>query len=213
MDLLNPEIQRYVEEHTQAESAILRQLNRETHAKVLMPKMLSGHLQGRVLSMFSRMIQPSYVLEIGTYTGYSAICLAEGLTQGGKVITLDVNEELEPLVRRYFEEAGVSNRIDFRIGDALEIIPKLNQKMDLVFIDADKKNYADYFDLVIAKVRKGGYILADNVLWSGKVIQGTENVDKDTQAIQAFNDKVHNDQRVENVLFPIRDGLMVMRKL
>lgn len=213
MDLLDPEIQRYVEEHTQAESPILQQLNRETHAKVLMPRMLSGHLQGRVLSMFSRMIQPSYVLEIGTYTGYSAICLAEGLTQGGKVITLDINEELEPLVRRYFEEAGVSNRIDFRIGDALEIIPKLDQKMDLVFIDADKKNYADYFDLVIAKVRKGGYILADNVLWSGKVIQGVESVDKDTQAIQAFNDKVHNDQQVENVLFPIRDGLMVMRKL
>ena len=213
MDLLDPEIQRYVEEHTQAESPILQQLNRETHAKVLMPRMLSGHLQGRVLSMFSRMIQPSYVLEIGTYTGYSAICLAEGLTQGGKVITLDINEELEPLVRRYFEEAGVSNRIDFRIGDALEIIPKLDQKMDLVFIDADKKNYADYFDLVIAKVRKGGYILADNVLWSGKVIQGVESVYKDTQAIQAFNDKVHNDQQVENVLFPIRDGLMVMRKL
>ena len=213
MDLLDPEIQRYVEEHTQEESATLQQLNRETHAKVLMPRMLSGHLQGRVLSMFSTMIKPSYVLEIGTYTGYSAICLAEGLAPGGKVITLDINEELEPLVRRYFEEAGVSKRIDFRVGNAIDIIPKLDQKLDLVFIDADKKNYSDYFDLVIAKVRKGGYILADNVLWSGKVIEDPESADKDTQAIQTFNDKVHNDPQVENVLFPIRDGLMVMRKL
>lgn len=213
MDLLDLEIQRYVEEHTQGESPVLQQLNRETHAKILMPRMLSGHLQGRVLSMLSSMINPSCVLEIGTYTGYSAICLAEGLAPGGKVITIDINEELAPMVKRYFKEAGFSDRIDFRIGNALDIIPKLDREPDLVFIDADKRNYTHYFDLVIGKVRKGGYILADNVLWSGKVIQEPDGSDKDTEAIRSFNDKVHNDKRVENVLFPIRDGLMVMRKI
>ena len=212
MDFLSEELQRYVEEHTTPETELLQKLNRETHAKVMRPRMLSGHLQGRILSIFSHMIKPENILEIGTYTGYSAICMAEGLKDGGKLYTLDINEELEAMVKSYFKEAGLEEKIDYRIGNALDIIPELNVSFDMVFIDADKVNYSNYFDLVIDKVSPGGFIIADNVLWSGKVVNDGKT-DKDTQVILDFNTKMHNDERVENVLFPVRDGLMVMRKL
>lgn len=211
MDIVNPEIQHYSERFTSPESDLLKIVNRETHAKVLRPRMLSGQVQGRLLSFISRMVQPMRILEIGTYTGYSAICLAEGLQPNGKLITIDINEELEQHVRGYFKTAGLENKIDYRIGDALEIIPTLEEKFDLVFIDADKENYARYFDLVIDNVNLDGIILADNVLWSGKVLN--EKPDKDTKAITDFNAKVHNDWRVENVLLTIRDGIMMMRKV
>lgn len=211
MEFIDPAIQAYAEKHTTDESDLLKRLNRDTHAQVMMPRMLSGHLQGRFLSMISHMIRPSVILEIGTYTGYSALCLAEGLAPGGKLITLDINEELEDRVREYFRLAGKSDVIDYRIGDATTIIPSLPERFDLVFIDADKENYARYYDFVINQVNLGGYILADNVLWSGKVLQAKP--DKDTRAIQAFNEKVHQDPRVEQVLLPIRDGITIMRKV
>ncbi|MEJ0033168.1 MAG: O-methyltransferase [Bacteroidota bacterium] len=210
MDIVDPQLADYSAAHTSAETDLLKKINRDTHANVLKPRMLSGHLQGRLLSMISHMIQPSSILEIGTYTGYSAICLAEGLKPGGKLITIDRNEELESKVRSSFKEAGYENTIELLIGNALHIIPTLKTTFDLVFIDADKENNSNYFDLVIDKVPSGGYILADNVLWSGKVIGST---DKDTLAVTSFNDKVHNDPRVENVLLPVRDGIMIMRKL
>lgn len=210
MDFIPTAIQKYAEAHTSAESEILRVVNRHTNAHILMPRMLSGHMQGRVLSMISNMVKPSTILEIGTYTGYSAICLAEGLKPGGKLITIDINEELENTVIGHFQAVGLSNVIDYRIGNALEIIPTLKMNFDLVFIDADKENYSRYYDLVINHVPLGGYILADNVLWSGKVLD--EKPDKDTRAIKEFNLKVQNDKRVENVLLPVRDGIMVMRK-
>ena len=210
MEFLNEVIQRYSEQHSTPESELLKRINRETHLSVLKPRMLSGHLQGRVLSMISKMIHPSSILEIGTYTGYSAICLAEGLKPNGKLITLDVNEELEEKVRGYFAEAGLSQVVDFRIGNALEIIPTINSSFDLVFIDADKENYSQYYDLVFDKVRTGGIMLADNVLWSGKVID--TKPDRDTRAIIDFNKKVSQDSRVESVLLPIRDGIMMLRK-
>lgn len=211
MDFLGQELREYVESHTTAETDLLKRINRETFSKILMPQMLSGHLQGRVLSMLSKMIKPSKILEIGTFTGYSAICLAEGLTTKGKLITIDINEELEDRVRGYFDEAGMETIIDYRIGNALDIIPELDDKFELVFIDADKVNYSRYFDLVIDKILPGSYIIIDNVLWSGKVVD--QNVsDNDTVAIREFNDMVENESRVDNVLLPIRDGLMILRK-
>lgn len=213
MEFIDEQLAAYVEEHTQSESELLKKINRDTHVNVLMPRMLSGHLQGQVLRMLSLMIQPAKVLEIGTYTGYSALCLAEGLTETGKLITIDINAELEERVRGYFAESSVKQKIEYRIGNALEIIPTLNESFDLVFIDADKSNYSNYFDLCIDKVRKGGYLIADNVLWSGKILMPLEKMDKDTLLIHKFNKKIQEDKRVENVLFPIRDGLMVMRKL
>jgi predicted O-methyltransferase YrrM len=213
MEFIDEQLALYVEAHSKAESELLKKINRDTHLKVLMPRMLSGHLQGQVLSILSCMIQPKTILEIGTYTGYSAICLAKGLKTAGTLITLDINAELEDRVRQYFEEAGLTKQIDYRIGNALEIIPSLDCSFDLVFIDADKNNYSNYYDLVIDKVNKGGYLIADNVLWSGKILLPEKEMDKDTLLIDAFNKKVQNDPRVENVLFPIRDGLMVMRKL
>ncbi len=210
MDFLPDDIARYVEEHTNPESELLKMINRETHAQVLMPRMLSGHVQGRFLAMISQFIRPNYVLEIGTYTGYSAICLAEGLEPDGKLITLDVNEELESRVRGYFHQSGLEAKIDYRIGDASKIIPSLDFMFDLVFIDADKENYATYYDLVFDKVNSGGVILADNVLWSGKVTQA--KIDKDTRALIEFNKKVNLDARVENLLLPLRDGIMMIRK-
>lgn len=211
MDIVSSDIHAYSEAHTSPESPFLKQINRETHAVVHMPRMLSGHLQGRFLSMISKMIQPKSILEIGTYTGYSAICLAEGLAPGGTLVTLDINEELEKRVRNYFLTAGKTESIDYRIGNALTIIPTLTRTFDLVWIDADKENYSAYFDLIIDKVRPAGFILADNVLWSGKVLETIP--DKDAKAIKAFNIKIQTDTRVENVLLPIRDGIMVMRKI
>lgn len=211
MDFIHSSIQQYAEDHTTPERDILRVINRQTNAHVLMPRMLSGHMQGRILSMISHMVKPTSILEIGTYTGYSALCLAEGLKPDGKLVTIDINEELENTVLGYFKTSGFSNVIDYRIGNALEIIPTLQGNFDLVFIDADKENYSRYYDLVINRVPLGGYILADNVLWSGKVLD--EKPDKDTRAIQEFNQKVHNDSRVENVMLPVRDGIMMMRKI
>jgi caffeoyl-CoA O-methyltransferase len=211
MDIIDPSIQEYAEQHTSGETALLKDLNRYTHANVLMPRMLSGHLQGRLLSLISKMIRPSAILEIGTYTGYSALCLAEGLVSGGKLVTIDINDELEVQLRKYFTDAGVAEKIDLRIGNAAQIIPSLDMKFDLAFIDADKENYSRYFDLVIDKLNLNGFILADNVLWSGKVVQ--PNPDKDTRAIVEFNKKVQADPRVENVLLPVRDGIMLIRKV
>lgn len=213
MEFLDKSIMEYVEQHTSPESELLRKINRDTQANVLMPRMLSGHLQGRVLSMFSKMIRPERILEIGTYTGYSALCLAEGLKPEGKLHTVDINEELEGKVRGFFEESAYKNQIVYHIGDARDIVPELKERWDLVFIDADKINYALYYDLVTDQVRPGGFIIADNVLWSGKVVdEGGRKPGKDTEAILSFNKKVHEDKRVQNVLFPIRDGLMVLRK-
>lgn len=211
MDFIPPLIQKYSEEHTSPESDLLKTINRNTHARVMIPRMLSGHMQGRILSMISCMVKPAVVLEIGTYTGYSAICLAEGLKPGGKLITIDINEELENTVRGYFNASPFATVIDYRIGNAPEIIPGLKGNFDLVFIDADKENYSRYYDLVINRVPLGGYILADNVLWSGKVLDAKP--DKDTTAIKEFNRKVQEDSRVENVLFPVRDGIMLIRKV
>jgi caffeoyl-CoA O-methyltransferase len=211
MDITHPSIQKYSEDHTSPESELLKKINRDTHAKVMMPRMLSGHMQGRILSMISNMIRPSVILEIGTYTGYSALCLAEGLMSDGELITLDINEELENSVRTYFNASSFKDQIDYRIGNALEIIPSLTGNFDLVFIDADKENYTRYYDLVINRVPLGGYILADNVLWSGKVLD--EKADKDTKAIKEFNSKIQEDSRVENILLPVRDGILVMRKV
>jgi caffeoyl-CoA O-methyltransferase len=211
MDIINPDIQQYAERQTTPEGPVLKELNRFTHANVLMPRMLSGHLQGRLLSMISHMIRPRAILEIGTYTGYSALCLAEGLADGGKLVTIDINEELEGQVRAYFAKAGFQERIELLIGNAQQIIPSLDLKFDLVFIDADKENYGRYFDLVIDKLNLNGFILADNVLWSGKVVK--PNPDKDTRAIDDFNKKVQADPRVENVLLPVRDGIMLIRRV
>tara|TARA_Y100001934_G_C12019161_1_gene615956 strand:+ start:95 stop:736 length:642 start_codon:yes stop_codon:yes gene_type:complete len=213
MDFLPEKIEQFVEKYTEKESPILKELNHETWEKVLIPRMLSGHIQGRILSMFSHMIQPKTILEIGTYTGYSALCLSEGLKKDGKLITIDINEELEPMVRKYIAKAGKEEQIDYRIGNALDIIPTLNETFDLVFIDADKTNYSNYFDLVIDKLATNGYIIADNVLWSGKVTQPYETLDADTKALVDYCEKVENDSRVQNVLFPVRDGLMVCRKI
>jgi caffeoyl-CoA O-methyltransferase len=211
MDVIHKDLQVYAERHTSEESPLLKKINRETHAQIMHARMLSGQLQGRVLSMISCMIRPRVILEIGTFTGYSAICMAEGLQEKGKLITIDINEELYDRVTGYFREANLHDRIDYRIGDAAEIIPQVEEKFDLVFIDADKENYSRYFDLVIDRVNLNGFILADNVLWSGKVLQARP--DKDTLAIKEFNEKVQQDTRVENVLLPIRDGIMLMRRV
>ena len=206
-------IEVYSEAHTSPENELLRQLNRDTHAQVLQPRMLSGHLQGRVLSMLSWMLRPKRILEIGTYTGYSALCLAEGLAEGGLLTTIDVNEELESFVRTFLAQSPLGTQIDYRIGKALDIVPTLDDTFDLIFIDADKLNYTNYYDLCLPKLRVGGFIVADNVLWSGKVAQIDKKLDKDTQNLVDFNLKLHLDPRVENVLLPIRDGLMIVRKL
>ncbi len=215
MDFLPKNINDYSENHTSSESDLLTRLNRETHAKILQARMLSGHLQGRILAMFSQMMRPNRILEIGTYTGYSALCLAEGLAENGKIITIDVNEELETFTRSFFNESEYSAKIDYRIGDASEIIPTLNETFDIVFIDADKMNYHKYYDLVFDKVRVGGFIISDNVLWSGKVaeIQEGKKIDRDTHNLLNFNKMCHDDPRTENLLMPIRDGLMICRKI
>ncbi|MFA6261739.1 MAG: O-methyltransferase [Bacteroidia bacterium] len=215
MDIIDPKIQDYCDAHTTPESETLAALNRDTHANVLYPRMLSGHFQGRLLSMISHMIRPNYILEIGTYTGYSAICLAEGLSERGKLITIDCNPEQEERIFKYRNLSGMEDKIQLIIGDAYQIIKTLNQKFDLVFIDADKENYQRYYDQVMEILVPGGYILIDNVLWSGKVIgDATKDKDKDkvTGILQVFNDYVKRDPRVEQVLLPVRDGLLLVRK-
>lgn len=211
MDFLPAALGQYIDLHSSPEPEVLKELSRETHAKVLMPRMLSGHFQGRLLSLISKMIRPQKILEIGTYTGYSAICLAEGLSENGRLTTIDVNDELRPMVERYVQKAGFIEKINIINGDAATIIPQLKDLFDLVFIDADKARYALYYDLIFDKVRPGGIILADNVLWSGKVID--QNVsDKDTKALMAFNEKIANDPRTEKVILPVRDGITLIRK-
>ena len=214
MEFIEPSLLAYCEAHTSPEDALLKKITRETQAKVLMPRMISGHLQGKMLEFFAKMLHAESILEIGTYTGYSGICLARGLKPGGKLITIDINDELETMVRGFFEESGLASQIDYRLGNARDIIPALDGSFDLVFIDADKFYYAEYFKLVIDKVRSGGIILADNVLWSGKIlVEEGRKIDKDTQAILDFNRQVHQDPRVENILLPIRDGVLMARKL
>ena len=212
MDFIDPLIEAYALEHTEKESDLLFNLNRQTHLKVLQPRMLSGHLQGRILSFLSSAIKPKYILEIGTYTGYSALCMAEGLSKNGKLVTIDKNIELETMVKKYINDSSYKNQIEFINADAIDVIPTLNLEWDLVFIDADKENYINYFDLVIDQVKKGGWIIADNVLWSGKVLEEPDKKDKETIILQKFNEKVNQDSRVRNVLFPVRDGMMLMIK-
>lgn len=212
MEFISQELDDYVCAHTEQEPELLYELNRRTHLEVLQPRMLSGQFQGRALSMISHMIKPKSILEIGTYTGYSALCMAEGLAEGGKIITLDKNEELEDLINEFVERADLSDTIDFRIGNAMEIIPTLHEQFDLVFIDADKRNYGNYYDLVIDKVPSGGYILLDNVLWSGKVLEEVDPNDIDTKELILLNQRLHEDDRVQNIILPIRDGLTILRK-
>jgi predicted O-methyltransferase YrrM len=210
MEFIEEALSEYCENHSEKESDILLQLNRETHLKIGSPRMLSGHLQGRFLSFLSKLIQPAHVLEIGTYTGYSALCLAEGLKENGKLISIDPNEETNFFAGKFIENSAFKDKIELKQGFAQEIIPSLTQSFDLVFIDADKKNYGLYFDLVIDKVRSGGLIIADNVLWSGKILD--TNKDADTQAIHDFNTKIASDKRLSPLLLPVRDGLLLMRK-
>lgn len=212
MDFIDPLIEAYALEHTEKESDLLFNLNRQTHLKVLQPRMLSGHLQGRILSFLSSAIKPKNILEIGTYTGYSALCMAEGLSKNGKLVTIDKNVELETMVKKYINNSPYKNQMEFINANAIDVIPTLNLEWDLVFIDADKENYINYFDLVIDQVKKGGWIIADNVLWSGKVLEEPDKKDKETIILQKFNEKVNQDSRVRNVLFPVRDGMMLMIK-
>ena len=211
MEFLPEEVEKYTTTHTTKESILLTELNRETWANVMTPRMLSGHLQGRILSMFSKLIAPENILEIGTYTGYSALCLAEGLKPNGTLHTLDINEEYTAVANRYFKKSNFSKNIQQHIGEALDIIPTLNCNFQLAFIDADKENYTNYFDAIIDKIDVGGLIIADNVLWSGKVIH--EQKDEETIALDKYNKKIVASERVENVLLPVRDGLMISRKV
>ncbi len=213
MHFLSADLENYVANHSEAEPELLAELNKETQLKVLQPRMLSGHLQGRVLSLLSKLVRPKYIIEVGTYTGYSALCLAEGLQQNGELHTLDVNEELVPIQQKYFQQSVFGNQIKTHLGNALEIIPKLDFYFDLAFIDADKPNYANYFDLILPKMNKGGIIVSDNVLWSGKVVEPLKKSDKSTAAILAYNKKLKEDSRVETIMLPIRDGLTVCRVL
>lgn len=211
MNFLPEIIDDYVVNHSQKEPELLQQLNKETWQKVLNPRMLSGGYQGRILAMISKLIQPKTILEIGTYTGYSALCLAEGLQKNGMLFTIDKNEELEDFAKKYFGKSSYNSQIKQLIGNAMDIIPTLNEKFDLVFIDADKSNYSTYFNMVIGKMNSGGVILSDNVLWSGKVVAEIEPNDKDTKALIDYNEMLNNDDRIETILLPIRDGLSISR--
>ncbi|MGS2760689.1 O-methyltransferase [Sinomicrobium sp. M5D2P9] len=211
MHFISEVLENYVEKYTEDEPELLQELSRETHLRVLRPRMLSGHFQGRFLSLISKLVSPKYILEIGTYTGYSAICMAEGLRKEGELHTIDINEELHDLQRKYFDRSGYGEQIKQHTGDALDILPALDIKFDLVFIDADKENYLRYFDLIIGKINKGGLILSDNVLWSGKVVEEVKPNDKSTLALLEYNKKLKEDPRVETLLLPIRDGLTICR--
>ncbi len=205
-------INKYILNHIDPEDEVLKELDRETNLNILGARMISGHLQGQVLTMLSKMIQPENILEIGTFTGYSAICLAKGLQKNGKLITIEINDELESIATTYFKKAGLTNSIEQRIGEATQIIPKLNRTFDLVFIDADKRDYTTYFNLVFEKVKPGGYIIADNTLWNGKVVETPASDDLQTKEIIAFNTFIKNNNRVEKVILPLRDGMTIIRK-
>jgi len=211
MHFLSDELDSYVTNHSENEPELLAQLNKETHQKILQPRMLSGHFQGRVLSMLSKIINPINILEVGTYTGYATLCLAEGLAENGTIDTIDIEEELVDFQRNYFNRSTWAKQINQHLGDALDIIPTLNKKYDLVFIDADKENYINYFNLIVPMMNKGGIILSDNVLWSGKVLEEVKPGDITTQILLEYNQILKNDTRVETVLLPIRDGLTVSR--
>ncbi len=207
------DILKYAEEHSSPEPEILKELNRETHVKMLYPRMLSGHMQGRLLSMISRMICPEKILEIGTYTGYSAICLAEGLKENGMLHCIEINPEFEEIINKYINKSNLAQKVILHIGDAINVISGLNEMFELVFIDADKEQYLEYYKLVFDKVKPGGYILADNVLWDGKILKQEKSIDKETSGIKEFNDFVQQDFRIEKFLLPFRDGLMIIRKI
>ena len=210
MQFIDPALERYAENFTDPEPEYLKELAEETRANVELPQMLSGHLQGRFLSMISKLLRPELVIDIGTFTGYSAMCLAEGLADGGSVHTIDINEKLAPLVERYLRKAGLHDRVHQHLAPATEVLSSIEGLADLVFIDADKGNYSNYFDLVIDRLRPGGIIIADNVLWSGRVLE--RDKDDETRALAAYAEKVNSDPRVENLLLPLRDGLLVSRK-
>ena len=208
------EIEKYILNHISEEDEVLYEINRQTHVKMMHPRMVSGHIQGKILEMLSKMISPKYILEIGTYTGYSAICLAKGLQDNGKLITIEINDELKDFTQPFFTKAKLDDKIDFIIGDAIEIIPTLDFKFDLVFIDGEKSNYIDYFNLVIEKTKTGGFIIADNTLWGGKVVdKNIKDNDYFTKGILAFNDYVKSCERVELALLAVRDGITILRKL
>ena len=209
---IQKKLEKYITDHSDQEDEILKELDRETHLKVVGARMLSGNLQGQVLTMISKMIQPETILEIGTFTGYSAICLSKGLRKNGKLITIEIDDELESIALKYFKKAGIENKIIQKIGSALEIIPNLNEQFDLAFIDADKREYISYYNLVIDKVKNGGYILADNTLWSGKVLNEPSPDDEQTTGILNFNRMIAHDNRIEKVILPLRDGLTLIRK-
>ncbi len=211
MEFLDKRIEEYIQLKTSQESELLSKLNRETWAKVLMPRMLSGHIQGRVLSLFSNLIKPKNIIEIGTYTGYSALCLAEGISEKGELHTIEINEEHALIAKKYFKQSKYHKNIIQHIGSGINIIPNIKKKFQLAFIDADKENYSNYFDLLINKIDVNGIIIADNVLWSGKVIE--TNMDNETKQLDLYNRKIMNDNRVENVLLSVRDGLMICRKI
>lgn len=211
MHFLSPILESYIANNSEGEPELLQELTRETHLKVIQPRMITGHFQGRVLSMLSKIINPRYILEIGTYTGYSALCLAEGLKKEGELHTIEVNEELHGMQRKYFDKSGFGAQIKQHTGDALEIIPNLNHTFDLIFIDAQKVNYDGYFEAVIQKTKPGSVILSDNVLWSGKVVEPVQKSDKATASLLKYNQKLKEDPRVETVLLPIRDGLTLSR--
>ena len=213
MHFISEDLEDYVANHSENEPELLAKLNKETHQKILQPRMLSGHFQGRVLSMLSKIIRPTHILEIGTYTGYAALCLAEGLPEKGTLDTIDIEEELVDFQKKYFDASPWSTQIIQHLGDAIEIIPTLNKKFDLVFIDADKENYLNYFELILPKMNKGGIILSDNVLWSGKVLEPLHPNDLSTKVLMEYNQLLATDSRVETVLLPIRDGLTVSRVL
>lgn len=215
MDLfdLNPELLKYIEDHTGEEDDILSELRRYTFLKVVHPRMISGPVQGKFLEMISKLIKPEKILEIGTYTGYSAICLARGLGDKGKLITIERNDELKEIYNRFFDKSGLLDKIKSITGDALQEIPRLEDKFDMVFMDADKEEYPDYYQLIMPKLKSGGLMIVDNVLWDGKVIKEEFREDKATQSIMKFNNLVNNDKQVENILLPLRDGLMLIRKL
>lgn len=213
MHFISPELELYVERHSEDEPALLAALHRETYQKIMQPRMLSGHFQGRVLSMLSKLIRPVTILEIGTYTGYATLCLAEGLQENGFIDTIDINEELFDIQKKYFDLSPWKNQISQHLGDALEIIPTLERKYDLVFIDADKDNYLNYFEMILPIMNKGGIILSDNVLWSGKVLETPDPKDLSTNVLLEYNRLLKEDSRIETVLLPIRDGLTVSRVL
>ncbi len=213
MHFISQELEDYIEQHSENEPALLAALNKETYQKILLPRMLSGHFQGRVLSMLSKLIRPVNILEIGTFTGYAALCLSEGMQENGQLHTIDIKEELAAIQRKYFDKSPWGNQIVQHLGEAIDIIPTLEMKFDLVFIDADKENYINYFELILPKMNKGGIILSDNVLWSGKVLEPLQKNDLSTKILLDYNELLKNDSRVETVLLPIRDGLTVSRVL